>query len=694
MKRGVSLYIAGQKVDIEEKSLILFNYALTDMTNPTVVKNSYSKEITLEGTPTNNKIFGTIFRNDRRTQVSTTYVGINFDPLRKVSFEIYDEIGAMLESGYVKLNSISRDGESVSYNITLYGGLGSFLYGLSYNEDGSKKTLADLLFYNNNGNVVDFAMSDCVNNGASLVSEAWDYLEKGTLSVQSWWHIVNFAPMYNGLPKGFDTKKALVIPSNLANANDAPTGYGVKGDAGGYAMVIMTNDHTESEMNDYRWYLQRPVINLLEIIKAISNSENNGGYSVDISSLPSFVANESVWMTLNLISEDDRKNDECIKNVLKATPSPADILLSWVKMYGLVMRCDSFRKKIEIMPRDTYYGRGYDKGVIDLSYRVDKNKEINIVPTTIDSSRYKFGGNITGAAAQEYLEEYGVEYGTAIINTSWEFDNKTQVLTDSIIFRGAVDYCAKGDNFKRIKKSVQGLNPSDLFPFPLNEDVNIQLWSNDAAKNFKMYAQIDPLDTTTFFNEAFPGYDKFNKLQLHNADLSDVEGSNVLVYFNGMSSSSIVVSNDVAAFDVLNDGKPCWLYNKLSNSGKSHSAPLFGRGKVVLKMVTNMLEWGIPKKRYTVGLPVSPLHKSAAYSQAWQSYMEDRYNGNTRMMSCRVNLRGLPIGADLMNRFFWYENSIWVLERLNNYSLTTFDDAECEFVQVMNYVNYTGGQYK
>ena len=61
-------------------------------------------------------------------------------------------------------------------------------------------------------------------------------------------------------------------------------------------------------------------------------------------------------------------------------------------------------------------------------------------------------------------------------------------------------------------------------------------------------------------------------------------------------------------------------------------------------------------------------------------------------MKCRVNLEGLQVGPQLLRRFFWYDNSLWVLNKITNYSLTTYDPAECEFVQVRNIENYTNGQ--
>ena len=45
MRRKISLYIADQLVDLDDQSFILFNYTMEDMTNPAIVRNSFSQSI-------------------------------------------------------------------------------------------------------------------------------------------------------------------------------------------------------------------------------------------------------------------------------------------------------------------------------------------------------------------------------------------------------------------------------------------------------------------------------------------------------------------------------------------------------------------------------------------------------------------------------------------------------------------------
>ena len=89
MRRRIDLYIAGTLADLSDQSFVLFNYAFADLQDPTVVKNEWSQQVTLPGTPTNNRIFDHYYRPDRIT-------GSGFNALKKTSFVIYADTGEIL----------------------------------------------------------------------------------------------------------------------------------------------------------------------------------------------------------------------------------------------------------------------------------------------------------------------------------------------------------------------------------------------------------------------------------------------------------------------------------------------------------------------------------------------------------------------------------------------------------------------
>lgn len=301
MRRKISLYIGDQLADLDDQSFILFNYQMDDLSNPTIVKNSYSQQITLKGTPANNRIFGDYFRTDRMVANTGGQAGVDFNASQKVPFTIYNEMSEILESGYVKLDSISRQREDIQYKVTLYGGLGSFFYALSYDENGNKRTLADLDYLGTDS--PDTELNFIIN--AETVQEAWRRLQEDT-TASSMWDVINFAPAYNGIPEGnFSPDKGLMIPSQMGLKDEIPVDgvtYGLKS---GYALVNLAEAHDEWAVKDLRSYLQRPIFSMKAFWKAIRNPANNGGYEVDASIIlnhTKFGNYSALWMTLPMLS--------------------------------------------------------------------------------------------------------------------------------------------------------------------------------------------------------------------------------------------------------------------------------------------------------------------------------------------------------------------------------------------------------
>ena len=270
MRNKVKLYIGGKRADLDDGSFILFTYTAEELTNPTIVRNSFSRQITLKGTPTNDEIFGHIYRNDRLTQYGGGVVGPDFDPTRKTPFTIYNEMGEILEDGYLKLNKVVRKGAAHEFAVSLFGGLGSFLYGLAYDNAGNKRTLADLDY----GYTLDFVIN------RTNVFGAWARIG-GDTTRPAKWDIINFMPCYAGFPDNeFNADKAVVSPSLVGlKAMDADGRYTP---SDGWVLCQLAEKVTGNEAGDYRSYLQKPLVRLQAVINAICDPANNGGWTVNL----------------------------------------------------------------------------------------------------------------------------------------------------------------------------------------------------------------------------------------------------------------------------------------------------------------------------------------------------------------------------------------------------------------------------
>ena len=311
MVDNIKLYINDRLVEFTTEPNILWTYQATDMSNPTAVKIGFTKTIVLEGTPNNNDILGHYWDVERFLQNGTTSF---YNSSKKVPFQLFQG-DTLYEEGYMKLDSIKKEGSKISYNCTLYGGLGDFFQCLSSTDDGKEKKLSDLVYTENGGtDEFDFTIDiDTVNN-------AWGVL-RGTVnpnfeSNKKWKHI-NFMPAYNGYPSDFDADKVVMnmngtaLRQSVKNSEDDEW-YSARNH---WTIGTLPNEMTEWEMRDLRSYLQRPCIKMSSIINACCNPDNNGGYEVELD--PDFFNDDNdywsrTYLTLPMIQNLEYANQEQI----------------------------------------------------------------------------------------------------------------------------------------------------------------------------------------------------------------------------------------------------------------------------------------------------------------------------------------------------------------------------------------------
>lgn len=308
MRRKIRLYIGDAEADLSTDSLVQMNYKADDLNNPAVVKNSYSQQVTLPSTRNNDAIFGMMFRADRRTTSGSGGTGPAFSPLVRTPFSIYSEAGELLESGYMKLDTVTDKNGTVTYGVTLYGGLGSFFYTLSYDDEGNELTLADLpLLSDDPEDKIEFTINK------EAVAEAWAALRAGTAGP---WQVVNFAPAYNGLPEGdFSADVGVGNPANVGGVVLYQEGGNYYRPINNNALYDLGEEFTEWQTKDLRSYLQRPVFSVKGMIAAIGRYAASKGFMLKLDDTFFNSANEAyekAWVTLPLLTtyEQDGESGE------------------------------------------------------------------------------------------------------------------------------------------------------------------------------------------------------------------------------------------------------------------------------------------------------------------------------------------------------------------------------------------------
>ena len=216
MVDDIRLYINENLVEFTADPNVLYTYQTTDMSNPTAVKNSFSKTIQLDGTPNNNDIMGHYWDVERYVDNGGNGGTVYYNSSKKAPFQLF--VGSDLyEEGYCKLDNIQKEGASIKYNVSLYGGLGDYFFSLSTSNDGTEKKLSDLI-YTEGGGSDEFDFTANIDT----VNTAWGVL-RGTVNPnfeqnKKWKHI-NFAPAYNGKPSDFNSNKVVMNLNGTGKKN-------------------------------------------------------------------------------------------------------------------------------------------------------------------------------------------------------------------------------------------------------------------------------------------------------------------------------------------------------------------------------------------------------------------------------------------------------------------------------------------
>ena len=388
--------------------------------------------------------------------------------------------------------------------------------------------------------------------------------------------------------------------------------------------------------------------------------------------------------------------------VLNSGHSIAEYFTSILKSFGMLMTCDEAKKEITVWKRNDFYTTGLDQ--IDLSSRIDRSKGIDIQPLCVSSLFYSFDpGVVEGGAAQRYKKDYSRNYGMQRINTNYPFNRETKNLADGVVFKTAVPYVGRGKDY-----TLPFIGGKGSWYFPWEQYKRTLTYGGVGDEAYSM--DFDPIYPTGWmsYSPALSFADLKDKPQFCGDDGAAVSGEDCLLYLRDRSAwrngdtDFYQVSDDCDEMFYLNGENPCWYavfsgtdYISLVDGADvpefSVMLEVVGGGAIV--GASNLLSFGTPLEVYD---PFTAwLYESNAYPLYdcfWKNYLKDMLDKDTKVMKCRVDLTGLQVGPELLRRFFWYEGSIWALNKITNYSLTTWDPVECEFIQVQDTNNYTNGQ--
>ena len=671
------LYINKKKVDLGEEIAILLSKTRTDYINPTVVKNSFSKTVTLPGTNSNNALFNEIWMLDR-----TQWTGA-FNPSKRVDFELITD-GTLDEMGYVKLNKISKSNGIYNYDITLYGEIGNILYTLSYDIDETTQevtnlTLGDLIYEQ----PLNFSISK------QMVNNAWTALKNNTENI---YQTLNFAPAYNGKPKANKFDAAKVWVAELPDAGDV-TMWGVgrtkwdneyrlgmpkektvdgvtyktlstmisKMDPNDYYGLIELPDAvTDLEMRDFRSYLLRPVLRLSKIFEAIDRYIYKKKEWHLILDDPFFLQSDykDAWVTLNMLYEinpDVESYTQFLqKDFLSKTAAPFKYLVSFCKMYGLYLDIDVTTKTLTLRSMKNFFNDKTENLI------VNEGSGVSIDPLSFNKASYTFdfGESKDADFIKKYNDTHEIPYGSKKVNTGYQFDNATDKYIKDNIFKNATDALEQSPYYRFSPNYPSSLCNDDT-AYRGTKELKYTLFRDakaDDTGSDRYTATIERGNNVGLYYiaqrytwgglQAGVYQDDYPKVQLHNDKNESVDGSNVIIYFRGMTTTNVAkpfydssskkmlwmtdsAVNPNTFYNLTDDspvlkraiGKNCWINNSQPDVG----APV--GNALVLKEIPNFT-----REDYSYEDTATLFH-----DRSFQNFAIEKVNGCTTSVGTHPN---------------------------------------------------------
>ena len=223
-------------------------------------------------------------------------------------------------------------------------------------------------------------------------------------------------------------------------------------------------------------------------------------------------------------------------------------------------------------------------------------------------------------------------------------------------------------------------------------------------------SQPTPQKTLWYNNTDSGRYDFYPKLQLHTTNNDPIDGSNVLVFYGGAKYTVIQsgtsfynvffsITDDVGEMYNLNGDQACWLYTygvtdangntiakRLTNNTGRPWLPVFNRYIMSGTNIVKTWDFGkcnelfVPETEYGENYPT-------IYDRYWKQYVSDLYHTTTRVVECYVKLDG-KVEGDWLKHFYYFDDSIWCLTKIEDYNITSFDTTKCQFVKVGDISDY------
>ena len=321
-------------------------------------------------------------------------------------------------------------------------------------------------------------------------------------------------------------------------------------------------------------------------------------------------------------------------------------IMKYCCTYHLVVSCDINEKKIRFQTLNNYFN---DYKVLDWTDKIDRGRDYKIVPISFENKYviFNYEDNKTELSKQ-YLEKYGLNYGSYRLITNYNFNTEKKELFKNIKSPITCTYSNYSWTTMHDYHKV-------MYTFP----ADIMICNSDKDKK-----QVDIFGTIFFFS-GLVNFCTESVLELRPVYISDdteyQQNNSIYMY---LDTSSAYLKNN---YEVLVSTYP----------------------KLDIVYSNNLCTFNTPMENFTYLNNYS--QKSTIYSQYWKNFIDERYNVQNKIITCYVNLKPEDYSNFEFKKFVLIDNQLYIVNKIYDYDVTNNNSTKVDLITVNDISGYTGG---
>lgn len=367
-----------------------------------------------------------------------------------------------------------------------------------------------------------------------------------------------------------------------------------------------------------------------------------------------FYVNTSQPMTIkyqNLIRSGAQYH---LSDLWDHTKSPWNIILDYMKIFRMMIYVDKTqvmedgqivnKQVVRFIPSTKYFR---NPQIEDWSDKLDMTKDFTVKPVYWGSRNVLFNTESNESKiGKSYKERYGVEYGEKKIITDYKFDTNTTNLFD--------------------------------------EPIKTTIMTTDNVLSWTSTYDLGAISYTRSSMEVFPHFaDEDNKLVNPFGSFAFCLGN--AMWDNGGHLRAVCLSDDTV--NQVSEGK--YYYSQSSDP----DCYLLSNGypKVDIKKWRNVFTFGKPLQNYSLS---DYTDTKDIYESFWQLYINERYNVQSKMVTCYLDIKPVDFLNFTFNKFIKIGNQLYFVNKIYDYDIMSSATTKCDLITVRDLSAYYTDQYE